>query len=147
MSKDEIIIICFALSLVLVLICVLGMTDSLRYYKLKPKYRINKETRFVEYWQPMTHTWNKVCGWDKEDSDRKVILYLSGNQLEFRYKGPGRYVYTINGNPTQKEFRERFPYKTTKELHEQQLEYINNEDIITSKNIYEKLNIKLINNS
>jgi len=143
MSRNDIIIICFALSLVLVLICVFGMIiyDSLSYYRLKPKYRINKETGFVEYWHSMTHTWNKVCGWDKEDLDRKVILYLSGNQLEFKYKGPGRYAYTSDGNPTQKEFRERFPYKNTKELHEQQLEYINNEDIVTSKIIYKKLKL------
>lgn len=146
MSKDEITIIGFTLSLILVLIGVFGMIiyNSLRYYRLKPKFHINKETRFVEYWHPIIRKWNKVCGWDNEDSDRKVVLHLSGNCLEFNYKGPGRYGYKINEDLTLKELREKFPYKNTKELHEQQTEYINNEDIITSKFLHDKF--KLINN-
>ena len=64
--------------------------------------------------------------------------------MRFNYKGPGRYGYKIEGKLTQKQLREKFPYKSVKELYEEQSEYINNEDIITSKILYEKL--KLINN-
>lgn len=141
MGNDEIIVICFAFILILVLISIISWTiyDSIRYYWLKPKFRINSETHIVEYWHPHHHCWWSVCGWDSKNSDRIIVLHqTSGNEVNIKYNGPGRYVHKIEEKLTQKQLRERFPYDNTKELHEQQVKYINNEDIITSKILHEK---------
>ena len=122
-------------------ILIIPIYDTIRFYWLKPKYRINKSTHQVEYYQSKHNRWWPVCGWDNSDSDRVFTLHSSGNEFECKYKGPGRYVHIIDGKLSQKQLREMFPYKTTKELYEQQAEYINNEDIIISKIIHEKFNL------
>ena len=124
-------------------ICIFGVPiyDSIRFYWLKPKYRINKKTKQAEYYQSLQHHWWPVCGWDSSESDRVFTLHSSGNEFECKYKGPGRYVHIIEGNSSQNELREMFKFKTTKELYEQMVEYINNEDIIISKIIHEKFNL------
>lgn len=107
---------------------------------LKPRFRRNKETGEVEYYYPKHDYWWKLCGWDKNDSERNIVMHLSGNDVTIKYNGPGRYVYKSDCDMTQKEWRKYFPYKNLKELYEEQTEYINNEDIITSKIIQERLN-------
>ena len=118
-----------------------SLYDYITFYT-KPKFRINKETHLVEYWHPRHNYWWPVCGWDSNDSERSIFMHLtSGNEIEIKYNGPGRYAHKIEGNLTQKQLREKFPYKSVKELYEQQVEYINNEDIIISKIVHEKFNI------
>ena len=118
--------------------------DYITFYT-KPKFRINKETHLVEYWHSRYNCWLPVCGWDSNDSGRTIVLHqTTGNEIIFKYNGPGRYGHKIEGKLTQKQLREKFPYKSVKELYEEQSEYINNENIITSKIIHEKF--KLINN-
>jgi hypothetical protein len=107
---------------------------------LKPRFRRNKETNEVEYYYPKHDYWWKLCGWDEKNSERNIIMHLSGNDVTIKYNGPGRNVYKSDCDMTQKEWRKHFPYKNLKQLHEEQTEYINNEDIITSKIIYERLN-------
>ena len=118
--------------------------DYITFYT-KPKFRINKETHLVEYWHPRHNRWWTLCHWDSEETDRTIVLHqITGNEIKINYVGPGRYGHKIEGNLTKKQLREKFPYKSVKELYEEQSEYINNEDIITSKIIHEKF--KLINN-
>ena len=106
---------------------------------LKPKYRRNKETNDIEYYHPKYGYWFKLYCWDKNDSERNIILCLANNDITIKYNGPGRSVFKFDNDRGQKYWREYFGYKNLKELHKQQMEYINNEDIITSKIIYERL--------
>lgn len=106
---------------------------------LKPKYRRNKETNDIEYYHPRYNRWFKLCCWDKNNIERNIILRLAGNDITINYNGPGRSFFKFDNDMPQKYWREYFGYKNLKELHKQQMEYINNEDIITSKIIYERL--------
>lgn len=138
--KIYIIIICFIciLSIWGYIVCK-GIYVYIADY-LKPKYRRNKETNEIEYYHPGYSRWFKLYCWDETYANRKIIFHLAGNDITIKYNGPGRSVFKFDNDMPQKYWREHFGYKNLKELHKQQMEYINNEDIITSKIIYERLN-------
>ena len=105
----------------------------------KPKYRINKNG-YVEYYIGTFNYWDKLCGWDSNDTERTVTVHgINNTPVEVKYKGPGRIIYYLDKKLSGKNLREEVDkivkYKTGKECYEHQAELINNECIILAKKV------------
>lgn len=108
------------------------------FYYCKPKYRINKNG-YVEYYIGIFNYWDKLCGWDSNDTERTVTVHGINTPIEIKYKGPGRIIYYLDKNLSGKKLREEVDkivkYKTGKECYEHQAELINNECIILANKV------------
>lgn len=141
------VLLLFSISLVFYMFVWAIIYKPIRYCYGKPKYRRNKEG-YVEYFDYMRNRWWILTKWDDNDSERKIVLYTSNNNpLEITYKGPGRYKIYFNNDLKQKEYREYFGFKNTKELYENMTEQINNENIITSKVLHDKVKYTIENSN
>lgn len=135
----------------LVVLCWVGIFIYFIYYMLKtvydmilfayckPKYRISKNG-YVEYYTGNLNYWDKLCGWDSNDTERTVTVHgINGTPLEIKYKGPGRIIYyldkNLSGDKLRQEVEKYVIYKTGKECYDHQAELINNECIILAKKV------------
>ena len=105
----------------------------------KPKYRINKNG-YVEYYISIFNYWDKLCGWDSNDTERTATVHgINNTPIEIKYKGPGRIIYYLDKNLSGKKLREEvdkiIKYKTGKECYEHQAELINKECIILANKV------------
>ena len=133
------ILLSFSISLIFYMFAWAAIYKPIRYCYGKPKYRRNTDG-YVEYFDYLHNRWELLTEWDSNESNRKIMLHTgNGTPIEISYKGPGRCKIYIECDMNQKGFRSQFNFKSTKEIYNFIEEQINNENIITSKVLHDKV--------
>ena len=112
---------------VLFAICfVFVLYDIYQYWLSKPRYRLDADGFVMYYYAPCNY-WSYLTGWDDNQSKRTVTIHDTIRDIvfDYEYEGPGRYKFKMT-----KEELKNLPYKTCREIHKEQEELINRENIL-----------------
>ena len=105
---------------------VFALYEIYRYWLSKPRYRLDADGFVMYYYAPCNY-WSYLTGWDDNQSKRTVTIHDTIRDIvfDYEYEGPGRYKFKMT-----KEELKNLPYKTCREIHKEQEELINRENIL-----------------